>query len=111
MTVSGNRLIMTRGDSEAITVSLTEDGVARPLVAGDTVYFTVKRTPNNVEKMLQKVVTTFTDGIALISIAPSDTASMAFADYAYDIQINLANGTVKTVVSSAFTILPEVTYE
>ena len=111
MTVTGNSLAMVRGDTEAITVSLTEDGVAKPLTTGDTVYMTVKRSVNKTEKVLQKIITAFTDGKALISIAPTDTADLSFGDYVYDIQINLSDGTVKTVVSSTFTIMPEVTYD
>ena len=111
MTVSGNALSMVRGDTEAIKVSVTEDGSARPLVEGDTVYFTVKRTLNTTEKSLQKTITSFTDGAAVINISASDTSSLAFGDYLYDIQINLADGTVKTVVQSTLTLLPEVTYE
>ena len=53
---------MIRGDSEAIKVSCRdESGADIPLVEGDIVYFTVKRSTNTEEKILQKIVTEFTE--------------------------------------------------
>lgn len=112
MQISGTNISMIRGDSESIVVSCTIDGTETAFVDGDTVYFTVKKYPTDTEKVLQKIVTTFTGGKAYIDIAPSDTKPLEFLQYAYDIQISFADGTVQTVVEpSRFTILPEVTFE
>ena len=112
MTIVGKNMSMIRGDTEAINVSLTEDGVARPFVSGDTVYFTIKKYASETEKILQKVIETFTDGKALISILPADTALLKVMPYVYDVQIVFADGTKKTVVGPAtFEITAEVTYE
>ena len=104
---------MIRGDSEAIKVSCRdENGVDFHFAEGDTVYFTVKRNTNTEEKILQKIVTEFTDGVALITIFPEDTKELKTGIYYYDIQLNRENGQVKTIIPpSKFTINAEVTYE
>ena len=59
----------------------------------------------------QKEVTSFEDGKAVIAIEPTDTGSMEFGKYVYDIQVTRASGTVTTLVKpSTFTLEPEVTY-
>lgn len=112
MTMVGTNISMIRGDTEAMTVACTEDGVARSFVTGDTVYFTVKKSASDTEKVLQKVITTFTDGKALIDILPADTKLLSTKPYIYDIQIVFANGTKKTIINpSVFELTEEVTYE
>lgn len=107
MTVKGTNLAMTRGDSESITVICTSD----PFESGDMVTMTLR--PDVDEAIaLQKVVTEFNDGAAVIGIAPADTSNLTMdMDYVYDIQVTRANGTVTTLVKpSRFTIEEEVTY-
>ena len=112
MTITGTNMSMIRGDTEAFTVACAEDGVARPFVTGDTVYFTVKKTVSDTEKALQKVITSFTNGKALVDISPIDTKNLDAKPYVYDIQIVFSNGTKKTVISpSVFELTSEVTYE
>ena len=112
MTIVGTNISMVRGDTEAMTVACTEDGVARAFVTGDTIYFTVKRSESETEKTLQKVITSFTDGKAHIDIAPADTKTLGVRTYVYDIQVTFANGTVKTLIeTSTFELRKEVTYE
>ena len=113
MKIQGTNISMIRGDSEAIKVSCRdESGVDIPLVEGDIVYFTVKRSTYTEEKILQKIVTEFTDGVALITIFPEDTRELKPGAYYYDIQLNRANGQVKAIIPpSRFIINAEVTYE
>jgi hypothetical protein len=113
MKIQGTNISMIRGDTEAIKVSCRdESGTDIPLVEGDIVYFTVKRSTNTEEKILQKIVTEFTEGVALITIFPEDTKELKTGIYYYDIQLNRANGQVKTIIPpSKFTINEEVTYE
>lgn len=113
MKIQGTNISMIRGDTEAIKVSCRdESGTDIPLVEGDIVYFTVKRSTNTEEKTLQKIITEFTDGVALITIFPEDTKELKTGIYYYDIQLNRANGQVKTIIPpSKFTINAEVTYE
>lgn len=113
MKITGTDLSMIRGDTESITVELQDkDGNPMPLEDGDTIYFTVKTSVNNEEKILQKVITEFTNGKAPIVIEPEDTKSLDFVRYVYDIQLTRANGEVRTLVGpSTFAIGGEVTYE
>lgn len=114
MKIIGNSIFMTRGDSETITVSLQDSaGVDVPLTAGDTIYFTVKPDTQTDEKILQKVVTSFTDGKAIIAIVPSDTKHLpAPIELMYDVQLSKADGSVITIVKpSKFVVEGEVTYE
>ena len=113
MKIQGTNISMIRGDSEAIKVSCKdENGVDVHFADGDIVYFTVKRNTRTEEKILQKIVTEFTDGVALISISPTDTRELNTGAYYYDIQLNRANGQVKTIVPpSKITINAEITYE
>ena len=113
MKVNGKKLKMVRGDSEAITVKLTNAaGELMPLVPGDTVYFTVKDSAYTEVKLLQVVVTEFEEGVALITIRPEDTKQLPFREYVYDVQVTFENGAAKTVIpKSSFVVAEEVTYE
>lgn len=112
MKINGFNIEMTRGDSDSITVSCTKDGISHDFTAGDIVYFTVKKSIYDSVKVIQKIITEFADGKAVIPILPADTRDLSFSTYVYDVQINFFDGSVNTVIPpSSFTILPEVTCE
>ena len=112
MQVDGTNLTMIRGDSETITVSAEEvDGTALPFETGDTVYFTVKANSLTTTKLIQKAITVFDVGNAVIEIEPADTSSLKYGQYRYDVQW-VHDGRVTTVVPpSAFIIAQEITFE
>ena len=112
MIVDGTNVTMTRGDSESFVVIYRIGGVKVPLVTGDRVYLTIKARETDTVKALQKIVTEFVNGTAEIIINPVDTQALPFKTFVYDVQINFANGNVKTVITpSKFTIAKEVTHE
>lgn len=113
MEIRGTNISMIRGDSETITISLQDDKKNHvPFVEGDLIYFTVKETVYTASKVLQKVITEFQDGRAIIEISPKDTKNIKFKEYVYDIQLNSADGAVTTIIKpSKFKIDGEVTYE
>ena len=113
MKIQGTNISMTRGDSEAIKVTVKDTlGNVIPLVTGDTIYFTVREYVMSTTKVIEKIVTEFDDGEALITINPQDTNDLRFASYVYDIQLTRENGMVKTISPpSEFTITGEVTYD
>ena len=113
MKVDGNNITMTRGDSETISIFCrNEDLTLAPFVTGDIIYFTVKANMHEEIITLQKIITIFTDGKAIVVIAPLDTKELAFRSYVYDVQLTKADGTVSTIIPpSKFIIGGEVTYE
>lgn len=114
MKIDGTNISMTRGDSEDLYVQCVDDGGAPvPLVAGDTVYFTVKKHVNTEDKLIQKAITEFDQGVAHIAILPADTRPLRFKKkYVYDVQVTFADGRVRTIIlPSAFVVTEEVTYE
>ena len=113
MEIQGTNISMTRGDSEAIKVTVKDTlGNTIPLVTGDTIHFTVRKYTLSTTKIIEKIITEFDDGEALITINPQDTNDLSFASYVYDIQLTRENGTVKTIIPpSQLTITGEVTYD
>lgn len=116
MTVDETNLSMIRGDTESITVSITDEETSEhiDLITGnDTVYFTIKLNTHVETKVLQKILTEFDiDGNAIIEINHEDTASLPYKTYRYDIQWVDSSGRVRTIIApSLFTLEPEVTFE
>ena len=113
MEIQGYNILMIRGDTETIKV-LCQDiqGNAVPFNIGDILYFTMKKDINVENKILQKIITEFVDGVAYINISPNDTKAIVVGSYYYDIQLTKVDGTVKTIIPpSMFSIRGEVTYE
>lgn len=111
MNFIGSTIEMFRGDSETMTFKL-RDNVTKiliPLVTGDTVRFTVRRTENDAVTF-QKVVIVFVAGEAKIPILPVDTKSKDKGRYVYDTEVTFLNGDVKTVIKGVFVIEGDVTY-
>ena len=97
---------MTRGDSESLTVK----GLS--LVHGDIIYMTARTNVNSVTKELEKKITEFVNGEAVIGITPEDTKNMRFMTYVYDIQLTRADGSVTTIIKEhELKIEGEVTYD
>lgn len=113
MKIQGTDISMTRGDSEAIKVTVKDAfGNVVPLVTGDTIHFTVRESVISPTKIIEKIITEFDDGKALITIVPQDTGNLEFTSYVYDIQLTREDGTVKTIITPAdFTITGEVSYD
>ncbi len=105
MIINGTKMSMVRGDSESITVRCSQ-GFAN----GDQIIFTMREDVDS-PIALQKTVTEFPGGEAVIAIDHEDTAPLDFGDYVYDVQWTRADGTVTTIVEkSRFTLREEVTY-
>lgn len=111
MKVVGTNITMTRGDSESITVTMTDTNDSFvPFEAGDLLYFTVKETIGTDNIMLQKKVEKFEEGSALIEILPDDTKDWRPFEYIYDVQLSRGDGTVSTIIKpSAFKVEGDVT--
>lgn len=101
----GNCIVLTRGDSAYINVTLTTiKGKIYELTDGDTIKFTVKQSIYDKTPIIEKTSTT-----NVIHLEPSDTSELDFGDYFYDVQLDTAGGDTFTVVRRAtFTVDVEV---
>lgn len=115
ITIKKNKITMTRGDTLAAVVSLTNaEGETYTPEEGDSIRFALKHPAMNAQR------TEYTDAEPLITKAipidtlvlrldPADTKQLGFGEYVYDIQITLADGTVDTFIAEQpFTLTPEV---
>lgn len=100
-----SKLTVNRGTTYSITVNYKVNGVATTLV-GATLYFTVKAVEYDADltdsaAVVQKTKTTYVGagdnaaaGIAVITINPLDTQSVAPGVYNYDLKIKNAAGAI-----------------
>jgi hypothetical protein len=108
-----------RGDNETLDLVVTDTDTGDPLdLTGVSLWLTVKVQVNDPDSLavIQKTVgsgITITDaaaGEASVSISPADTAPFPSSwEGVYDVQLKSA-GSVRTVVSGAFTITGDVTW-
>jgi len=112
VTIKGTTIIMTKGDSAYITVSiLNADGTEYVPQAGDTVRFAMKRDYTDQEPLL--VINIPTETMELV-IRPDDTkdleAGQIHGRYKYDLELSRENGEViDTFIPRAdFIVLEEV---
>lgn len=113
MVANGKDLSMVAGDSACLQIVLKKDGQIRPFGEGDIVFLSIKKSLKDSVYILQKRSTDFNqDGIARIELAAEDTRDLPPYKYLYDIQVNFANGDVKTIVEpSRFILKPGVTHD
>jgi hypothetical protein len=105
-----HQLTMTRGDSRTYSVTISDlEGEAYDLT-GASVWFTVhdlieKQVGSGIEIEAPET------GVAVVTINPEDTEDVPDRRtvYRYDVQIQLADGDVKTPVRGLFVITPDVT--
>ena len=111
--VDGTKITLTRGDTFAATLELTQAGEPYTPVEGDSIKFGIKKALNisrtayiNPEPLLEKAIP-ITD--MTLRLAPRDTEPLPFGSYYYDVEVTLANGAVDTVINNApFVLMPEV---
>ena len=112
--ITGNTITLTRGDTLRVLVTLTYDGEEYIPQEGDALQFALKRRLYNAKKtefldeepLILKDIPIDTQTLVL---EPEDTKSLGFGQYAYDIQITFADGTVDTFIPNAtFYIREEV---
>lgn len=101
---------MVRGDTETFQIScLVESGeggelVEREFANGESVIFVVADKGNSVPK-LKKVVTSFVDGKAFVTLSHEDTANMLQGEYVYIVRLNILPDVVKTIIEESRFVL------
>lgn len=90
------KITMVVKDTGTLTLSIKN----YVLDSGDEVIMSIDKERENKNPLIQKRVTEFTDGKAVITLTAEDT-DVNPGDYYYDIQVNTADGRVDTVVGPA----------
>jgi hypothetical protein len=103
-----------RGNQFDLALTVKENGVAKD-ITGATVRFTVKKAKDDAaddtSAIISKTVTSHTDpsnGVTAIPIIKSDTQDEDVGSYFYDIQIDFADGSIKSA-EGRFSLIKEVT--
>ena len=104
--IEGTTIYMTRGDDAEIQIDITDlSGEKYVLKDGDVLKLTVKKTVKEYDTAFEVVA----DADGLFTISASDTKSLEFGKYVYDVQLT-SDGKIQTVVPcSNFMIEAEVT--
>jgi len=104
--IEGNTISLTTGDTAIIELTLDN----YKLVEGDSVVFTVKKNISDMRPLIEKTVYSFEDGKAKFMLFSGDTG-LTPGKYIYDVQVNLSDGRIDTVIPpSTFKILKGVSY-
>ena len=103
--ISNQEITLTRGDTARISLGITSGGQAYDYSA-DTVVFSVKKSTVTPDYIFQKTVQD-----CVVTILPTDTASLPYGTYVYDVQLTTTGGDVCTVVTPHnFVVAQEVTW-
>lgn len=102
-----NQITLVRGDTLVIDLAIetiSENSyIPDP---GDKIYFALKTTFGERFPLLVKQIPTDT---LVLTLEPSDTKKLPFGDYIYDIEVQLNDGYVDTIINGAkFTLAKEV---
>lgn len=103
-----NTIRLTRGDTARfmITINDQSSNSVYSLADDDMLELTIKKNVKDIEPVLNKKVI----GTNEIHIEPTDTKSLSFRKYIYDVQLTTSDGDVYTVIEpSTFEIMKEVT--
>ena len=112
--VSGNAISLTRGDSFYSVLSMKKNGLTYTPVEGDVIRFALKSAEMNKSGTDYKeteplILKTIPNDTLMLYLAPSDTKTLPFGRYVYDIQITFANGDIDTFIAEVpFTLTREV---
>ncbi len=101
------KMTVVKGDTAIFTVSVDNHTFSK----GDTAYFTVRKSVGESPIEIRKVITDFDKNTFKVFLDKNDT-DITVGTYLYDIQLNLNDGRVDTVIlPTKFTILGGVTID
>lgn len=105
-----------RGDTKVLNKFRPTDNNGTPLKLSSTdqIYFTMKKGTNGnavVKKSINNGIKLEDDGYYHITMYPEDTQDLSAGNYVYDIQLNLnlTNLFVKTLIEGEITLLQDIT--
>lgn len=108
LNIKGQNIIMTRGDTAALTLIFTGDEVTD----GTDVRFTVKKAAEDKTTLIVKTMKA-EGNRAVLTLEPADTKTMRTGQYCYDVRLEttLADGTkekLTPMVYGVFQLLENV---
>lgn len=106
--IKNNTIVMTRGDTLKAKITITDrEGNVYTPVEGDTIRFALKKKYTDMAPLIYKEIPYDT---LILQLDPRDTKYLEQpADYVYDIQITMNDGTVDTFIArQKFRITEEV---
>ena len=103
--VKGKTIKLTRGDTFKATIGIyNADGTAYTPASGDVIVFTMKKSYKDETAIITKTI----DHASLaLEFDPSDTSSLAYGEYVFDVQLTYANGNVDTFIDKGKLVLTE----
>lgn len=101
---------MVRGETKVFAITLlNDDDEPYTLQSGETLVFGVKKNPENEEKLILKTVTTGTNGVYNVQLAPADTIDLPFGRYWYDVAVQSAQNFYNIIETGVFQIKQNIT--
>lgn len=103
-------LIVTRGDTETVAITLTTDGTTPINITGRTYTAQLRSTPDSavIAASFTCSVTNGPAGQVTCSMSAATSALLTPGYYYWDLQEN-ASGTISTLLSGQVTVLADVT--
>ena len=106
--INGTTIKITRGDTGVFSLDIKNAQGQAYDYSQDAVLFTVKKTVFDSTPLIQKQVIYEEN----ITILPTDTSTLPYGTYVYDVQLTTAGGVVDTIITpSKFIIAEEVTWQ
>lgn len=105
--VEGKTIYLTRGDSLLINTVPTVDGLRYVPKSGDQIRFALKQDTSDGEPLIYKQADMTTMRVML---EPTDTKSLEYGTYSYDVELITANGFVSTFIGPEKFIITEEVY-
>lgn len=106
--VKGQNILLTRGDTAALTLTLEGDYVPD----GTEMKFTIKKAPTDSRALVMKTVETESNR-AVLALEPGDTQQLQPGQYVYDVRVKAAlaegvTGTYTPMIYGVFQLLDNV---
>jgi hypothetical protein len=103
-------LILTRGDTETLVVTITTDGSTAVDITGRTYKAQIRSTQDSttIKASFTCVVTSGASGQVTCTLTATSSAALSAGLYFWDLEEN-ASGVISTILSGNVTVLADVT--
>lgn len=108
LSVKNNNIKLTRGDTAYLTVPIVDSITGNEYKVGEneTLTLSVRKNANAKEYLMQKQI----KGGNVFKILPSDTKNLRYGVYVYDVQLDVGEEDIFTVITASnFEISTEIT--